>query len=473
MALGVLLLAPTGSALCGETGSTAVDRPPNVLLIVLDALHATHMSLYGNPQPTTPFMDGLAKKGVYFENAQAQETSTPPSVVSFLTGVYPSQFLGIKGFPTLSAETPTLATEFQKAGFETALFTDNPFISEKGGFHRGFATARVYDWRSTETQGKKPRGIQVSELMLTDVKKWIVGATEKPWLCYLHVLRPHNPYRVPSAGTERFQDDPSLGSEQLAATEEKVLGWAFLRLRGDRKGTVNCSPAELSQILGLYHGNLNYADSFVRRLLGFLETSGLSGSTLVIITSDHGESFLEHGELLHATEPYQELVHVPLIFSLPSDPRFSHQRLRTPVQLVDLAPTLFDLFDLPAPSGLSGQSLMPLLEGDSSEFLGRMLVSQAYKYDTVAVRKGTLKAMVGWTAGDQAPSRIEVYDLARDPGEIDNLAKDVGSLTEAQQELVTRAESLSRPGGAQEMVSEASDFSDQQRERLRALGYVE
>ena len=471
--IGVLSLLPVRSALCQEAAATDTKRPPNVLIIVLDALHAPHMSLHGNPKPTTPFLDALAKKSVYFEHAQSQETSTPPSVASYFTGVYPTRYLGIENFPSLPRNTPTLATEFRKAGFDTALFTDNPFLAEKSGFHRGFDTARVYDWRLATKEGEYFRGTQASEKMLKDVKQWIGAATEKPWLCYLHVLRPHNPYLVPAPYDTRFQDPPSMTQEQLGIIEKHVLSWAFLRLRGDRTGTVTCSESELSQILGLYHGNLNYADSYVERLLSFLKASGFSDNTLLIITSDHGESFMEHGELLHATEPYEELVHVPLILSMPSDSRFSRKRVRTPVQLVDLAPTLFELFELPSPPGLSGQSLLPLLEPSAPGAPLRMLFSQAYKTDTVAVRKGYQKAMVTWPAGAEAPSRIEVYDLAQDAAELNNLARDAKSLTKDQQELVSAAKTYFRTAQGHKPVSEEPDFSDEQKDQLRALGYVE
>ncbi|RKX29220.1 MAG: hypothetical protein DRP71_16525 [Verrucomicrobia bacterium] len=431
------------------------------------------MSLYGNPKPTTPFLDAFAKKNVYFEYAQSQETSTPPSVASYFTGVYPTRYLGIENFPSLLGNTPTLATEFRKAGFDTALFTDNPFLAEKSGFHRGFDTARVYDWRSEAKEGEYFRGTRASEEMLKDVKKWIGTATEKPWLCYLHVLRPHNPYFVPAPYDKRFQDTPSVTSEQLEIAEKYVLSWAFLRLRGDRTGTVNCSESELSHILGLYHGNLNYADSYVERLLSFLETSGFSENTVLIVTSDHGESFMEHGELLHATEPYEELIHVPLILSLPSDPRFSRKHVRTPVQLVDLAPTLFEFFDLPSPPGLSGQSLLPLLESGATKTPLRPLFSQAYKTDTVAIRKDFLKAMVTWPAGAEAPSRIEVYDLAQDPEELNDLARGTKSLTKEQQELVAEAKSYFSTAHGHESTSEETDLTDEQEDQLRALGYVE
>ncbi|RKZ90989.1 MAG: hypothetical protein DRQ40_10380 [Gammaproteobacteria bacterium] len=208
-------------------------------------------------------------------------------------------------------------------------------------------------------------------------------------------------------------------------------------------------------------------------MLSFLETSGFSENTVLIVTSDHGESFMEHGELLHATEPYEELIHVPLILSLPSDPRFSRKHVRTPVQLVDLAPTLFEFFDLPSPPGLSGQSLLPLLESGAPKVPLRQLFSQAYKTDTVAVRKGFLKALVTWPVGAEAPSRIEVYDLAQDPAELNDLGRDPKSLTKEQQELVAAARGYFRTAQAHKPASEEPGLSDAQKDQLRALGYVE
>ncbi len=471
--VGLFSLALARPALCQDAAEAVGERTPNILIIVLDALHAPHMSLYGNPKSTTPFLDRLAKENVYFEYALSQETSTLPSVMSYFTGMIPNRHLDLKGRPSIPENAPTLATEFRKAGFDTALFTDNPFLSSQGGVHRGFDSAKVYDFRSEGKKGEYFRGTQTSEEMLKDVKKWIGAATEKPWLCYLHVLRPHNPYFGSTSYNMRFQGPPQVTQEQLATIEKYVLSWAFLRMRGDRSRKFTCSESELSRILGMYHGNLNYADTYVEQLLSFLKTSGFSDDTLVIVTSDHGESFMEHGELLHATEPYEELIHVPLILALPSDERFSGKHVRTPVQLVDLAPTLYELFDLPSPAGLSGESILPLLESKIPKPSLRMLYSQNFQSETVAVRKGSLKALVTWPADTEAPSRIEVYDLDQDAAELNNLAGNLKSLTKDQQELVAEAKSYFRTQQGDESTSEESDLSDEQEDQLRALGYIE
>jgi len=470
---GVACLACVPPAASQDAADTEPRRQRNVLIVVLDALGAKHMSLYGNPKPTTPFLDSLAKESVYFEHAQSQETSTLPSVASYFTGVYPSAFLAKQGLPAIPKNTATFVTEFQSAGFDTALFTDNPWLAKQRGFHRGFDSAKVYDWRSEVGEDGYFRGTRISEEMLDDVKKWIGARTETPWLCYMHVLRPHNPYYVPAPYDTRFQDDASVPSEELTTTERHVLSWAFTRMRGDRTVTVDCSESELSRILGLYHGNLNYTDSYVRRLLSFLKTSGFSDDTLLVVTSDHGESFMEHGELLHATEPYEELVHVPLILALPSDPRFSRKHVRTPVQLVDLAPTLLELFGLPSLPGLSGISLLPLLEPSVPKLPDRALFSQGRKTDTVAVRKGPLKALVTWPVDAETPSRIEIYDLARDAAERENLAHGVQTLPMDQQELVSSAKSYFHMARGHEPAPEEAGLSDEEKAQLRALGYVE
>jgi len=128
---------------------------------------------------------------------------------------------------------------------------------------------------------------------------------------------------------------------------------------------------------------------------------------------------------------------------------------------------------LPLPSGLDGRSLLPLLETDSPKMQVRKLFSQAYKVDTVAIRKGFLKAMVTWPTGAEAPSRIEVYNLATDAGEHDNLADDLSSLTEDQKELVSAAQAYFHISAEPQPASEQSDLSDEQKDRLQALGYVE
>ncbi len=445
----------------GTYQGVSVGGVRNCLFIVLDATRARNLSLLGYERETTPFIDALAKESTYFEAAYSQATSTSPSAWSYLTGRYPywpesgSAFLVKKGDRLLSEI-------FNDAGFRTGGFSENPYVRERYGFDKGFdqfeyvpyfhSKPESYDYSATFD----PRP---SKRVVEEAKNWMQSVLDKNWFCYVHLLRPHTPYTAPEPFAARFLSEAGQDVEALRAREAAIMDRFFSGQLPRRD--------ELTFLVALYDANLVYADSLVRELVTFLQEKGVLEDTLVIVASDHGESFLEHGRLLHSSTPYDELLHVPLIIRAPAAAGFRLGPVSQAVELLDLMPTLEDIFGIESAGKLDGMSLLPLLRGEQSSHK-KTLFAENFDTRSVSVRRGRLKLVV---VMDETLERFEapsLYDLSEDPLETRNVFEE----REIAGELLRSAAAYVRTRSSGAAVS-ASELSEAEQEELRALGYVE
>jgi arylsulfatase A-like enzyme len=344
--LAVLLLALCG---CGDTADSAGDAPAahpppratrGYILISIDTLRADHLGCYGYRRPTSPFLDSLARRATLFEEAYAQFPSTLVSHMSMFTGLQPREHGVFPPNSVLSPEVETLPEVFRRHGFRTAGYTEGGYVSGRFGFRRGFGefVARDRD-RDRQVEQTFRRGVRFLEGL---------GPGDRFFL-FLHTYAVHAPYDAPARYRLPFwAGEPPAGAIPAtppALTRQTAIGESLP------------GPA-IDWLTALYDAGIRQADEVLERFFADLERLGLTDEVTVVVTSDHGEEFQEHGRFNH-TQLYREVLRVPLLVIHP-DHR-SAVRHGGIVQLVDLAPTFHELARLRPNGRPSGSSLAPLL----------------------------------------------------------------------------------------------------------------
>ena len=320
-----------------------------IVLISIDTLRADHLGAYGYAEPTSPFLDRLAARGVLFERAYAQYPGTLQSHMSIFTGLYPGEHDVMPPAYVLSPAIATLPELLTRAGFRTSGHSEGGWMSGGFGFRRGFA-----DWTDhpyvADTDIERTLGLGLAFLRSVPA--------EQRFFLFLHTYSVHDPYRPPQEYVERFwKGAPPHGMFPPD-------GPAFSNFNREK---LVASPEQLAYLRALYDASIAYVDHQLEGFWGEVERLGLADETTLVVTSDHGEEFAEHGLLAH-TQVYPECLHVPLLVVHPA----RREPLRIPplVELIDLAPTLLELAGAPLPQ-MSGRSLLPLLSDPSAAHRGR------------------------------------------------------------------------------------------------------
>ena len=322
------------------------------ILISIDALRADHLGLYGYAKPTSPFLDELARRATVFDHAFAQVPSTLPSHMSMFTGLYPGEHGVFPPSSVLAPEIRTLPEILLHAGFRTAGHTEGGYVQGGYGFARGFR-----EWTDTpyadDTDVERTFGRGVAFLKT-------VQPGERFFL-FLHSYTVHDPYWPPEKYRQMFWPGPP----PEGAGEPSGPHFAAIN-----NGLEVTTPGAVDYYEAMYDASIRYTDDALRQLFADLEASGLAADTTVILTSDHGEEFLEHGKLVH-TQIYPECLHIPLIVVHPA--QREGLRIGRLAQTIDFAPTIYDLAGVAPPAGLSGKSLKPQLRSPE-----RALSGEAY-----------------------------------------------------------------------------------------------
>lgn len=400
-AVFVAILAACGSEL-------HIPPAPNVVLIVLDTVGSNHVGTYGYERDTTPNIDGLARDGLVFENAIAQSSWTLPSFGSMMTSRYPSEIFGeMMSNSTPSEPVLTLTEVLADAGYRTLSVTTNPYTSKIFRLMEGF------DRSDYETGASATWVIDraIEALDAAHAEEGEGGAA--PFFLYLHFMDTHFPLTVPAPFDSHF---PTLDGLPHDRTARYRLEYGDPNLLGTHEFDVY-----RSHTLALYDGGLRYIDAELGRLVEHLKRSGLYENSVLVVASDHGQEFWDHGTeamamgLEHFQRPgvyglghghtlFAELIHVPLIFHGTKVPR---GRVERQVRNIDIAPTILgltgaedprfeaqgvdlfaqlgedDLADLPALSETRSPSAMQwTLRDDGHQYL--RLGEREYLFDTAS-----------------------------------------------------------------------------------------
>lgn len=413
----------------------------NVLLLSVDTLRADHLGAYGYTPPTSPNIDAFAAEGILFERTNAQAPSTLLSHTAILTSQIPQHHGAshIRNLP-LAGSALTLAEVLAEAGYETASFNSGGQLDSIFGLDQGFST---YE-----------EGPDAFAFSLGRTREWLAAREQRgekrPFFLFLHTYEVHHPYTPSVADLELFAPDyaGSLPPEISVAR----LG----SINGSRR---RLDAEDLGFIIATYDAEIRAVDRGFGELLALLRQRNLLEDTVVVLTSDHGEEFGEHGWVgWHSHTLYEELLLVPLIFRLPGE-RFAGTRAAQRVRSIDIAPTLLDLLGIPPPASFDGRSLLPLFSPG-----GRLEDAPA-----IAFRDGPKgEVWQSFTLRRLKLNEDRLFDLEADPWERRDLAGvDPESRRRLEAELRRLVERRQRLEAAA-----AVELGEEERERLRALGYV-
>jgi arylsulfatase A-like enzyme len=489
----------------------------------MDTLRADHLGCYGGPV-ATPHLDRLASRGVLFERAYAHAASTGPSHSSLFTSLLPFEHGVIANRRRLDLSHHTLAEALNESGWRTFGVVSLGVLQGKFGFGQGFEVFRddfSHDWfkdaeevtaEALDVLAEPPVDpfflfahycdphapyapgdleYPIVDLELDGNHLGELEANGRRFSVEVPLAPGLNRFRFasrrPAAGVGFQLDVLRITSEgvrvqpgdwKLVEQRRRVPSYhaelpaaleliAEAGLEGPVEARFNFKERlEIDQIRDRYAGEVRYADRHIGALLDELETRGLLDDTLVIFTSDHGEGLGDHDHVTHVQQLYDTLVRVPLIMSMPG--RIPEgRRIDDLVSLVDVYPTVAELMEVPAPDPTSGSSLIPLLDGGA--VAERPVFIETNRPEAIVDKKATVanghKYIHTWLpdGGESA----ELYDLDRDPGELDDLVTAAPEMADRLRMLLwDRVQSAARADSID------VELSDEEAARLRALGYV-
>ena len=397
-------------------------KPLNVVLVTIDTLRADRLHCYGNREIETPTLDGLALRGVLFENAVAQVPLTPPSHASIFTGTNPNvhHVRNTGGF-ALQSSSVTLATILKAQGWDTAAFVGATVLKKASGFGHGFD---VYDDqmpKPEKSQEEREYLERRAGVVVDHALNWLQSQSGKPFFVWLHLYDPHEPYEPPTPFREKYRNN-------------------------------------------LYDGEVAYTDQQLGRFLDAVSKKSPADKTLIVALADHGESLGEHGELNHGVFLYDSTLRIPFLLSGPGVP--AGVRVAQQTRTIDVLPTILELMGGKTPASCQGVSLTPAFSGKS--------VPTTYSYEETLYPKMNM----GWAELRgirtarwkyvRAP-KPELYDLAQDPGEKTNV---IEARPKEFQELEAKLKLLSAESanGVEKVAS--SQVDSHTLDQLKSLGYL-
>ena len=401
---------------------------PNLLLVTLDTTRADHIASYGYGGVKTPNLDGLAARGVVFEQCATTTPFTLPAHSSIMTGMNPTYHgVRINGDVALSDAQTTLAEVLAGQGYTCGAFIGAFVLDGRWGLKQGFAHYDDYfdlaKYKRIDLGYVQRPGNVVTDSALA----WLDGQKDKPFFAWVHLYDPHQPYDPPEPFKSEYKD----------------------------RGPV-----------GLYDGEIAFTDAQVGRILDWLAAQGLDKKTLVVVIGDHGEGLGEHGEGSHGFFIYDSTLRVPFIIATPFD-RFKGERVLTQVTSVDVFPTVLDLLGVKNAPACQGRSLLddmidPKKAKDEPAYSESMAPNIQFGWAELhSLRSSRYKFI-------SAP-RPELYDVVLDPGETRNILNDQPAVARG---LKADLDRLIAETGRNAPKPQAANLDRETTARLAALGYI-
>ncbi|MFQ5352093.1 MAG: sulfatase [Candidatus Binatia bacterium] len=445
----VIALAAMCLALSCHDPSPA-RQPPHIILITADTLRADHLGAYGYERPTSPNIDRLATQSTLFSNAVTVIPKTGPSFTTMFSGRYPAEHRVGSNTVGIPANLPLLAEKLAESGYRTAGFVSNPVVRSATGYGRGFVTYQFH--------GGPAAMHDVTRSFLS----WADQAWEQPTFVWIHYIDPHGPYRPPPAYEQMFLADPLAQSDRRVALNpqpgsfsdaNKVLG-AIPKYQ--RHG----NDTRVAAYIARYDAEIRAMDDEVGKILAFLRERELFERSLVVFTSDHGESLGEHNSYFeHGWFAYEPTLRVPLLIKPPG--RHRGTTATEQVSNLDLMPTVLAAAAHGDTPDVPGRNILGVIPPHRAVLIEN---SDRYPDKYVGVRTSRWKYL-----RRLSDSREELYDLAADPGEMRNLARDDADvLTELRREHEKISASISA-----RQPSKPGPDTEEIRRQLRSLGYLE
>jgi arylsulfatase A-like enzyme len=327
-----------------------IDEPArNVIVLLIDTLRASKVrAYYPKTRVKTPAIDGFAAQGTLFERSQTPENWTKPAVASVLTSLHPATHKTKEDASKLPKSALMLSEVYKKAGFKTASFIANGYVSNAFGFDQGWDHYTNYIREQRNTNASNVFG---------EAQGWIEKNKNDRFFVYIQTIDPHVPYDPPAKFLEMYDPEPYNGQVKNRRTH-LMLDEAK---KNPKKYTFTKRDKE--RIEALHDGEISYHDEYFAKFLVKLRELGLDENTIVVVTSDHGEEFQEHGSWGHGHSVYQELLGVPLLFRWPGVIP-ANLRIGPVVSTMDIGPTVLEATGVPTPEQFEGRSLLGFMRGD-------------------------------------------------------------------------------------------------------------
>lgn len=418
----------------------------NVVFILIDTLRADHLGAWGYERDTSAYMDSLAERGIRFARHRSQSTWTKTSMASIWTGLTPQRSRILRFGDGLGEKVVMPAEIFADAGFRTVGLWRNGWVAPKFGFGQGFS---LYHRPRPEApnvalrrkQADDPRArLQGSDMdIVTATREFLRSSGDERFFLYMHYMDVH---------------------QYLCDTESAIFGTTYL---------------------DMYDNSIHWTDRLIRAIVANLEEKGVLDRTVIVIGSDHGEAFGEHGDEGHGKNLYDEVIHVPWIISLP----FVLDEgivVDTPTSNVDIWPTLFEMLGIEGVEGLDGHSRMPEIRRAAGlapavdaeapiliSHLDRFWGRTSLPYTPVVSIIDEPYKFIYWPT---KPGSAELYDLSADPGETRNLVGGGTAAPMVQRYHGLLAEYLESPDAPWGRAVDEVQLDDMDKGQLRALGYV-
>ena len=439
---------------CGDASPPPAERA-NVLLIVVDTLGARHVGAYGEPDVSTPNIDGLAERGTLFSRAYSTAPWTQPAVASLFTSRMPSHH-GVRNLlDRLPDGATTLAERLSGLGYRTYAAVSHFLIGHEFGYEQGF------DELSTDAVAGHD-GL-TSPAVTDEAIRFLDGVGDDPFFLFVHYFDPHFLYNH----HEAFDQTSDYGGNLVPS----MPVWQLRDMRDQLR------PKDLEFVVGLYREEIAFTDHHIGRLLDRLSELGLDDDTLIVFTADHGEEFMEHGWIGHTRTLFDDLIHVPLIIAPPGG------RIRSivddPVSTLDIAPTVIELATAGPPDlDADGRSLASVMSGDAAQDGGERAIFAEVSFDPdTGIPERTAQKRAFKTAlmrghrklvHDQETDTWQLFNRALDPGERRDL---FGKNPERDAELQAELSAWEKARATEEdTTGNAPD--EEALQRLRDLGYV-
>lgn len=378
------------------TPPPAAGRVEHIFVWMVDTFRADKMHAY-NPKTRveTPNYDAFAADATRFEWAQVPGTWSLPSHASLLTGVYPPVHKATAHEAKLSKEVSFIAEELKKKGYKTAIFSSNGYVSAKWGFDRGWDAYRNF------IRENLPNG---SDYLWKTAKSWVLQNKKKPEFAYLATIEPHVAYTPKPEFLKKYWNKPYKGPLKPSMTGVQ------LGSIGAGKLTINANDKEYLQALA--DGEISQSDSLFAAFIADLKAADLYETSAIVVVSDHGDEFEEHGRFGHGQSVYQELTHVPLLIRAPGRMPVG-KVVHADVEIMDLYPTFLELAGASPGDKIQGTSLIPLAWDEVGASPRASLSIDGQVARGLKVARFRLVAASG---------RLELYDEFEDPKEQHDLA---------------------------------------------------
>ncbi len=491
--------APHAAGSAVHDGGGAAAQPPdlshaNLVLLSVDTLRADATQMLGGPAGITPAMADFAAHGVLFTHARSTAPQTAPSHMSLFTATYPSVH-GVENVghaadgvgsgklesSPLPADIPTLAEILTAAGLDSVGRTEGGNLLPVHGFARGF---RNYTYDLVGVESQVTLGLDtLRELMAPGAGRFFL---------FWHTYQCHAPYVPPLPYIERWapQDYDGMLKPRIAELGSKTFKERFNSMKTVFwKGRESFGPDEARYLHGLYEGGVDFADDQLARLFAGMAEQGVFDTSIVVLLSDHGEAFFEHGHWQHE-DVHEECLRVPLAIRFPGGWQ-AGKRIETPVGLVDVMPLLLDLMQIDTgPLKLPGrvrhgtrqlvaEDLLAGREPHAQPIISEYYATLAGNLDKqVAIEANGMKFIYDEVRGERLPGGEAqqlrfLYDLRKDPGEKNDLAPQGGPILKSFFDYYAGLQTLRRLEQSSAGPGAATELSPEQLDQLIALGYID